>query len=44
MKKKDYMKPQMKVVELQMRNTLLVGSAVGRSVYEDPADDDLETL
>lgn len=42
--KKNYMKPNMKVVELKSRQMLLVGSAVGTRVYDSYADEDEETL
>ena len=45
--KKNYMKPNMKVVELKGRHTLLAGSAVGTNVYSGSgnyADEDEETL
>lgn len=45
--KKNYMKPNMKVVELRGRHTLLAGSAVGTNVYSGSgyyADEDEETL
>lgn len=43
--KKNYMKPDMKVVELKSRQMLLAGSAVGTRVYNDSyADEDEETL
>ncbi len=45
--KKNYMKPNMKVVELKRRQMLLAGSAVGTNVYRSSgyyADEDEETL
>ena len=45
--KKNYMKPNMKVVELKSRQMLLAGSAVGTKVYSGSgyyADEDEETL
>lgn len=42
--KKNYMKPDMKVVELKSRQMLLAGSAVGTRVYDSYADEDEETL
>lgn len=45
--KKNYMKPNMKVVELKSRQMLLVGSADGTNVYSGSdfyADEDEETL
>ncbi|MBQ3699890.1 MAG: hypothetical protein II886_08280 [Prevotella sp.] len=45
--KKNYMKPNMKVVELKSRQMLLAGSAVGTNVYSGSgyyADEDEETL
>lgn len=43
--KKNYMKPNMKVVELKGRHTLLAGSAVGTNVYTgNYADEEEETL
>lgn len=42
--KKNYMKPDMKVVELKSRQMLLAGSAVGTTVYDKYAVEDEETL
>ncbi len=42
--KKNYMKPDMKVVELKSRQMLLAGSLPGTNVYDEDADDDYETL
>ena len=42
--KKNYMKPDMKVVELKSRQMLLAGSADGTRVYDSYADENEETL
>ena len=38
--KREYMKPEMQIVELQTRNHLLVGSDRSVKVYEENYDED----
>ena len=40
MKRKEYLKPEMKVVQLKSRTQLLVGSERKMQIYEEEVDDE----
>lgn len=42
--KKTYINPEMEIVELNMTQTLMAGSAVGTTVLDDPAGTDTPGL
>lgn len=44
MKRKDYMKPHMEVIELKTKSALLVDSALGTDIKSSNAEDEYEVL
>ena len=38
--KKEYMIPEMEVIELKSKHPLMVGSPLGNSVYDEDADNE----
>ena len=44
MKRKEYLKPEMKVFQLQSKSQLLVGSIKTMQIYNEEVDEDVEDI